>query len=151
MTFTEEPALDPLDRAILAALVQDARSGWSELAAQTGVSAPTIRERVRRLIDSGVIRGFTAEISPQALGYRLEAVVRFRPLPGKRHILEQRIQETDRIVQCDKVTGEDGFVARILLRDIGELDPLLETFARMATTHTSIVKSSPVRMRPPAF
>ena len=143
--------IDDLDRAILAALVGDARISWKDLAADVGVSSPTIRDRVRRLQDRGVVQGFSVEVSPVALGYTLEAVVRFRPLPGKRHTLEQQIQDTDRIVQCDKVTGEDGFVARVLLKDISELDPLLETFGRMATTNTSIVKSSPVRMRPPPF
>lgn len=146
-----ESTLDDLDRAILTALVGDARISWKDLAADAGVSSPTIRDRVRRLQDRGIVQGFSVEVAPAALGYTLEAVVRFRPLPGKRHMLEQRIQNTDRIVQCDKVTGEDGFVARVLLKDIDELDPLLETFGRMATTNTSIVKSSPVRMRPPPF
>ncbi len=143
--------MDDLDRTILIALTRDARMSWKDLAAEAGVSPPTIRDRVKRLEDTGVIQNFAVELSPAALGYSLEAVVRFRPLPGKRHILEKQIEDTDRIVQCDKVTGEDGFVARLLLRNIGELDPLLETFGRMATTNTSIVKSSPVRMRPPPF
>jgi len=146
-----ENKLDDLDRTILTALSQDARISWKELAAQAGVSPPTIRDRVGRLQDTGVIQGFTAGLSATALGYTLEAIVRFRPLPGKRHILEQQIRDMDRIVQCDKVTGEDAFIARLLQRDIGELDPLLEQFSRMATTNTSIVKSSPVRMRQPAF
>ncbi|CUH79205.1 Regulatory protein AsnC [Tritonibacter multivorans] len=141
--------LDALDRTLLKALVRDGRVSWKDLAAEAGVSAPTIRERVRRLQDLGVIQGFGVELSAAALGYGLEAIVRFRPLPGKRHMLEQQIEANERIVQCDKVTGEDGFVARMLLRDIAELDPILETFARLATTHTSIVKSSPVRMRVP--
>lgn len=143
--------LDPLDRSILTALVSDARISWSDLATQTGVSAPTIRERVRRLQETGVVQGFTAEISSAALGYSLEAIVRFRPLPGKRHILEGQLRDTSRIVQCDKVTGEDGFVARMVLRHIGELDMLLEAFGRTATTHTSIVKSTPVAPRQPPF
>ncbi len=143
--------LDELDRSILTALARDARISWKDLAAEAGVSAPTIRDRVKRLQDTGVIQGFAVEIAPAALGFTLEAIVRFRPLPGKRHVLEAQLQETDRIVQCDKVTGEDGFVARLLLKSIGELDPLLEIFSRMATTNTSIVKSSPVRMRPPPF
>ncbi|MBT8152313.1 Lrp/AsnC family transcriptional regulator [Epibacterium ulvae] len=143
--------MDDLDRTILIALTRDARMSWKDLSAEAGVSPPTIRDRVKRLEDTGVIQNFAVELSPAALGYSLEAVVRFRPLPGKRHILEKQIKDTDRIVQCDKVTGEDGFVARLLLRNIGELDPLLETFGRMATTNTSIVKSCPVRMRPPPF
>jgi Lrp/AsnC family leucine-responsive transcriptional regulator len=146
-----ESGMDDLDQAILAVLTRDARISWKDLAQEVGVSPPTIRDRVKRLQDTGVIQRFAVELSPVALGFTLEAIVRFRPLPGKRHVLEHQIQNTDRIVQCDKITGEDGFVARILLRDISELDPLLETFGRMATTHTSIVKSSPVRMRPPPF
>jgi Lrp/AsnC family leucine-responsive transcriptional regulator len=143
--------MDDLDQAILAVLTRDARISWKDLAQEVGVSPPTIRDRVKRLQDTGVIQRFAVELSPVALGYALEAIVRFRPLPGKRHVLEHQIQNTDRIVQCDKITGEDGFVARIVLRDISELDPLLETFGRMATTHTSIVKSSPIRMRPPPY
>ncbi|PIE10132.1 MAG: AsnC family transcriptional regulator [Rhodobacterales bacterium] len=143
--------LDQLDRTILACLSRDARMSWTDLASEAGVSSPTIRDRVQRLQDIGIIQGFAVELSTAALGYSLEAIVRFRPLPGKRHALERQIQETDRIVQCDKVTGDDGFVARIVLKSIGELDPLLETFGRMATTSTSVVKSSPVRMRPPPF
>ncbi|NQX75076.1 MAG: Lrp/AsnC family transcriptional regulator, partial [Epibacterium sp.] len=100
--------LDDLDRSILRALGRDARVSWSELAVEAGVSAPTIRERVRRLQDIGVIEGFAVQLSAGALGYGLEAIVRFRPLPGKRHLLEHQITVTERIIQCDKVTGEDG-------------------------------------------
>ncbi|GGX49497.1 AsnC family transcriptional regulator [Tateyamaria omphalii] len=141
--------LDALDQLILKELTRDARLGWSELAARAGVSAPTVRDRVRRLEDTGLIQGFVAELSPRALGYGLEAIVRFKPFPGKVHILADRIIATDRIVQCDKVTGEDAFVARMLLRDIAELDGLLEPFTAHASTQTAIVKSSPVPMRPP--
>ncbi|MCV6586541.1 MAG: Lrp/AsnC family transcriptional regulator [Marinibacterium sp.] len=147
--MTTEIALDDLDRAILDALTEDARRSWADLAAETGVSAPTIRDRVLRLMDSGVIEGFSARLSPAALGYALQAIVRFRPLPGKRHVLEQQIADIPQIVQCDKITGEDAFVARLLLRDIAELDPLLDRFARSATTNTSIVKTTLVAHRPP--
>ncbi|MCV6596854.1 MAG: Lrp/AsnC family transcriptional regulator [Mangrovicoccus sp.] len=143
--------LDDLDRTILGVLLRDGRVSWKDLAADAGVSPPTIRDRVKRLQDIGVVQRFAVELAPSAFGYTLEAVVRFRPLPGKRHILEQQIRDTDRIVQCDKVTGEDGFVARMFLKDITELDPLLESFGRMATTNTAIVKTSPVKMRPPPF
>lgn len=148
-TFDMNDSLDTLDRSILDALCRDARLGWSDLAALTGVSAPTVRDRVRRLQDTGVIQGFVAELSPRALGYALEAIVRFKPFPGKVHILADMIVATDRIVQCDKVTGEDAFVVRLLLRDIAELDGVLEAFSAHASTQTAIVKSSPVVMRAP--
>lgn len=144
-----ENPLDALDQKIIAELCRDARLSWRELASLTGVSAPTVRDRVGRLEDLGIIQGFAAELSPKALGYTLEAIVRFKPFPGKVHLLAQKITTTDRIVQCDKVTGEDAFVVRMLLRDIGELDGMLEAFSVHASTQTAIVKSSPVRMRQP--
>lgn len=142
-------SLDLLDRSLLQELSRNARLNWRELASLTEVSAPTVRDRIRRLEDMGVITGFGVELSPKALGYTLEAIVRFKPFPGKVHVLAEKIINSDRIVQCDKVTGEDAFVARMLLKDISELDGLLEDFSTHASTQTAVVKSSPVRMRPP--
>jgi Lrp/AsnC family leucine-responsive transcriptional regulator len=144
-----ENSLDPLDYALLHELSRNARLSWRDLASLTGVSAPTVRDRIKRLEDLGVITGFGVELSAKALGYTLEAIVRFKPFPGKVHLLADKIIASDRIVQCDKVTGEDAFVARMLLKDISELDTLLEGFSPHASTQTAIVKSSPVRMRPP--
>ncbi|WP_120632556.1 Lrp/AsnC family transcriptional regulator [Ruegeria sp. EL01] len=144
-----EDALDPLDRSLLQELSRNARLSWRELASLTEVSAPTVRDRIRRLEDMGVITGFGVELSPKALGYTLEAIVRFKPFPGKVHLLAEKIITSTRIVQCDKVTGEDAFVARMLLKNISELDALLEDFSTHASTQTAVIKSSPVRMRPP--
>ncbi|EFO33554.1 HTH-type transcriptional regulator Ptr1 [Roseibium sp. TrichSKD4] len=141
--------LDQLDRTLLQELSRNARLSWRELASLTDVSAPTVRDRIKRLEDTGVITGFGVELSPIELGYTLEAIVRFKPFPGKVYLLAEKIIMSDRIVQCDKVTGEDAFVARMLLKDISELDGLLEDFSTHASTQTAIVKSSPVRMRPP--
>ncbi len=144
-----ETSLDQLDRSLLQELSSNARLSWRELASLTQVSAPTVRDRIKRLKETGVITGFGIELSPKALGYTLEAIVRFKPFPGKVHLLAEKIITSDRIVQCDKVTGEDAFVARMLLKDISELDGLLEGFSTHASTQTAVVKSSPVRMRPP--
>lgn len=138
-----------MDRSLLQELSRNARLSWRELASLTGVSAPTVRDRIRRLEDTGVIVGFGVELSQQALGFTLEAIIRFKPFPAKVHLLAEKIVACDRIVQCDKVTGEDAFVARMLLRDISELDRLLEDFSTHASTQTAVIKSSTVRMRPP--
>jgi Lrp/AsnC family leucine-responsive transcriptional regulator len=144
-----EISLDQLDRVLIRELSLNARLSWRELASLTEVSAPTVRDRIKRLEDLGVIKGFGIELSPKALGYTLETIVRFKPFPGKVHLLAEQIINSDRIVQCDKVTGEDAFVARMLLKDISELDRLLEDFSSNASTQTAVIKSSPLRMRPP--
>jgi Lrp/AsnC family leucine-responsive transcriptional regulator len=119
------------------------------LAAHAGLSSPSAAERIRKLEERGVIKGYTAEIDPAALGYTLEAVVRIRPLPGKLHVVQKLIEETPAISSCDKVTGDDCFVARLHARSMAELDTILDEIADKAATNTSLVKARTVERRPP--
>ncbi len=141
--------LDAIDRAILAALAQDARMATSELARQIGLSAPATADRVRRLQQQGVIAGFTVELDPRALGYTLQAIVRVKPLPGQLHLVEELLQRIPEFVECDKVTGEDCFICRLYLRTIAHLDSILAKVTDRAETNTAIVKSTPVPRRLP--
>ncbi|RCK51718.1 AsnC family transcriptional regulator [Thalassospira profundimaris] len=143
--------MDATDQKILNTLMADSRISQKELAARVGLSAPAVAERVRRLEEGGIIRGFTIDINPEALGYPLQAIVRVRPLPGKLHIVEQIIQEIPEFGECDKVTGEDCFVARLYVRSVSDLDNLLERIVDKAETNTSIVKAKPVERRMPPF
>ena len=141
--------MDEIDQKILKILMRDARISQKELAAKVGLSAPGVAERVRRLEERGVIRGFTIDVDPEALGYPLQAIVRIRPLPGKLHIVQQLIAEIPEFGECDKVTGEDCFVARLYVRSMHELDGLLDQIVDKAETNTAIVKSKPVERRMP--
>ena len=141
--------IDELDAAILLLLSSDGRISMSELAAKIGLSAPSVTERVRQLQHKGIIRSISADIDWKALGYVLEAIVRIKPRPGELHKVEAMIDAQPRFTHCDKVTGEDCFVARLVVRDIGELDPLLDPFHDRAETSTAIVKSSPLSGRLP--
>ncbi|MET0257251.1 MAG: Lrp/AsnC family transcriptional regulator [Methylobacterium sp.] len=138
---------DELDRRILSALADDARISLKELAARIGLSSPSTSERLKRL-EERVIRGFLLDVSPDALGYTLQAMVRIRPLPGKLHAVQRLIEDIPQVVECDKVTGEDCFFARLHVRSIGQLDEILDRIADKSETHTAIVKSQPVRRRP---
>ena len=141
--------LDDLDRRLLDILSLNARISLKELAQEAGLSSPSTADRLRRLEDRGVITGFTIAINPAALGYTLQAVVRVRPMPGMLHIVEKIIQETPEFVECDKVTGDDCFIAKLLVRDMEQLDAILDRIAEKSQTNTSIVKSSPVKRRLP--
>ncbi|MCZ4090592.1 Lrp/AsnC family transcriptional regulator [Sinorhizobium psoraleae] len=141
--------LDDVDCRILEILSANARVSLKELAQEAGLSSPSAADRLRKLEDRGVINGFTVSVNPAQLGYPLQAVVRVRPLPGMLHIVEKLIQETPEIVECDKITGDDCFIAKMLVRDMEELDTILDRIAERAQTNTSIVKSTPVKRRLP--
>jgi Lrp/AsnC family leucine-responsive transcriptional regulator len=141
--------LDDLDRKLLDILSTNARISLKELSAEAGLSSPSTAERLRKLDERGVITGYTVEVDPAALGYTLQAVVRVRPMPGMLHIVEKLIVETPEFVECDKVTGDDCFVAKLLVKNMEHLDTILDRIAEKAQTNTSIVKSSPIKRRLP--
>jgi Lrp/AsnC family transcriptional regulator, leucine-responsive regulatory protein len=141
--------LDEIDRRIIATLAADARMSLKELAARAGLSSPSASERLRRLEERGIVTGFTVEISPKAMGFELQAVVRIRPLPGMLHAVERLLQDTAEIVECDKVTGEDCFVARLYVRSMEQLDSILDSMSAKAETNSAIVKAQPIKRRLP--
>lgn len=141
--------MDPIDIRLLELLSEDARLPLKELAAEVGMSPPAVAERVRRLRERGVIRRFTVEIDPRAVGYPLEAIVRVRHLPGRMPVVEKLLRELPAIIECDKVTGDDCFIARMLVRSMEEIDAIMEGIADNATTSTAMVKGRPVPRRAP--
>ena len=70
-----QPELDEIDREILRELTVNALISNQDLAAKVGIAASTCLGRVRSLVEQKVIRSFTAEISPAALGLELQAVI----------------------------------------------------------------------------
>ena len=78
----EDGPIDPVDRKLLAALIDNARISTAELARTVGLSAPSVAERIRRLEEAGVIEGYTVRINPEALGLPISAWLRIRPVPG---------------------------------------------------------------------
>ena len=141
--------LDHIDRSIIRTLDADARISLKDLSHQVGLSAPSVADRLRHLEERGVIVGYTVRVAPEALGYGLQAIVRIRPLPGMLHKLERLIQQTAEFVQCDKVTGDDGFIGLIYLRSMSHLDKILDRFQDIAQTSTAMIKTTPVSRRLP--
>ncbi|MBU0739686.1 MAG: Lrp/AsnC family transcriptional regulator [Alphaproteobacteria bacterium] len=141
--------LDTADRKIVDALAHDARLSLKELAARAGLSSPACSERLRRLEERGVLLGYAADVSLDALGYPLQAIMRVRPLPGMLHIVEKIILETPEIIECDKITGDDCFVCRVAVRNMADLDRVHDRITEKAQTNTAMVKSTPLKRRLP--
>ena len=145
----QDGGLDATDLRILGALADDARITVADLARSIGLSAPSISERIKRLEETGVIGGYTAQIDPKALGLPITAWLRIRPIPGQLPRVADLLRSLPDIVECDRVTGEDCFIARAHVASVDDLERLIDKIIPFATTNTSIIQSSPVRRRPP--
>ena len=142
------PPLDPLNLRLLALLVREPRQSTAELARRLGVSAPTARERLRRLEEAGVIRGYRVDIDPAAVGLPTAAWVRLRPGPGQLSRIAELAERTPEVTECHRISGEDCFVMKVQVPAIADLETILDRFLVHGQTTSSFVVSSPVPPRP---
>jgi Lrp/AsnC family transcriptional regulator, leucine-responsive regulatory protein len=141
--------VDSVDARLLRRLEAAGRTSIADLARTLGMAAPSVAERLKRLEEAGVIRRFTVEIDPAALGYSLAAYIRIRPTSGQVAAVAKLLAELPEIVECDRITGDDCFMARAHVRSVEALERLIDRIVPFAQTNTSIIQSSPVRRRLP--
>jgi Lrp/AsnC family transcriptional regulator, leucine-responsive regulatory protein len=149
--FTYTPSSEEIDAVnirVLEELQRDPRLSMSELGRRVGMSSPAVTERVRRLEEAGVIRGYRLEVNPAALGLPIAAYVRVRPSPGQLSKIAELAQQIPEIVECHRVTGEDCFILKVHIPTIDQLDRLLDCFLFYGSTTTTLIQSSPVPLRP---
>ena len=148
----ENGEIDAIDAKLLGALVANARISNAEIARLVGLSAPSVSERIKRLEEAGVIEGYTVKINPEALGLPISAWLRIRPIPGQLHKVAEILRGLPEVVECNRITGEDCFIARAHVKSVKDLERLIDEVIPYAMTNTSIIQSSPVELRlPPIF
>ena len=140
--------LDPTNIRLIEELQGNARLTLAELGRRVGLSAPAVAERMARLEDAGVITGYHAAVDPRALGYGLGAIIRIRPAPRQIAAVADLARETAEVAECHRITGEDCFLMRLHVRDVEQLEELIDRFAFLGQTTTSIMQTSPVAARP---
>lgn len=141
-------SVDFTDKKILSALLSKGRSTFAELAAQVGLTAPTVHDRVKKLERSGVIEGYTANINPASLGYDITAIVRITTDANvSSQDYENYLANISEIQQCFSVAGEEAYIAQVLTRTPKTLEKVLQrikSISGTASTKTSVVLSAPI-------
>jgi len=142
------PLADTRNVELLKILQRNPRIALSEVARQVGMSSPAVKERIARLEEAGVIRGYRLDLEPTALGYPVTAFVRVRPTPGQLPRIAELAKQMPEVTECYRVTGEDCFIIKIHVGSIADdLDKVLDRFLVYGQTTTSIVQSTPVPAR----
>lgn len=125
--MTQHDDLDRIDFAILAELQKNARLPNKVLAERLGVAQSTCLERVRRLWDRKILRGFHADVAPAALGIGLEALVAVRLTRHSRELVEafrEHALSLPEVVAVTHVAGADDFLVHVAVRDAAHLRDL---------------------------
>jgi Lrp/AsnC family leucine-responsive transcriptional regulator len=143
--------LDEADRRLIVALDRNARMATTDLAKLIGLSPQSTADRVKRMEDLGVLTGFTVHLDPAALGLGIGAYIRIRPAMGELQRVARLIAEIAEIIECDRVTGEDCFIAKAFVANVGELEGVIDRLLPYAKTNTAIIQSSPIKRRQPTL
>lgn len=136
--------LDDIDRAILELLQEDARISNAEISRRVELAPSAIFQRIKKLEDRGVIRGYHARLDPRALGHGLMAFVMLRTGEGARGpVVRKKLAAIPEIVEVHRVVGEDCFFIKVRVADTDALGRLLDDEIQavpdVASTRTTIV------------
>ena len=145
--------MEETNRTILALLAGDGRMSFTELARQTGLSVSAVQQRVRRLEERGVIRGYAARIDPDQAGLPLTAFVSIKPFdPAAPDDTPDRLAHLRAIEACHSVAGDENYILKVRVASPAALEDLLQQIraAASVSTRTTIVLSTPFEDRPPA-
>lgn len=150
MTADQSSPVDDMDLAIIRELSLDGRVSLAELGRRVALSRPAVAERVRRLEDSGVIKGYGAHLDLARLGLGLRAHVSLRP----RHRsvrnpegVRERLLAVGHVISCVHVTGQNCYELAIAVRDAAHLEHVIERLSELGDTTTAVVLSEPVHPR----
>jgi Lrp/AsnC family leucine-responsive transcriptional regulator len=118
--------IDKIDRRILTLLQENGRMPNAEIARQVGLVPSAILERVRKLEERGIIRGYRALLDHQALGYGLTAyiLVSYDECAYQDDVA-QLIAEYPEVLEVHAIAGEDCFLAKVKAKDTGALTKVM--------------------------
>ena len=128
--------MDTTDRRILRVLQQDARITMTALAEQISMSTPATAERVHRLEEQQILRGYHADISAAAAGYEIEVMMLVTAHAGAEQELYQLIEERQEVVAAWDLAGRTGLLLRVICRDMASFQALVEAFQQVSTTES---------------
>jgi len=133
------PILDDTDRHILDLLQQNARATNAELAEAVGLTASSVFERIRKLEQRGVIRGYTVQVDPEALGKPLTAFIRLTVAYDDRHAPGvAALRDDPDVLECYSVAGEDCFILKTRVDGPGALEALINRIRQRITVLRSV-------------
>ena len=140
------PVIDEIDRRILKVLAVEARIPNNALADRVGIAPSTCLGRVRSLSERGVIKGFYADIAPEAVGHFLQAIIAVRLQVDARnemHSFADRLAGMAEVRNVFFIAGGQDFLVHVVAHDTAELrefvvDNLSES-PEVASTETNFI------------
>jgi Lrp/AsnC family leucine-responsive transcriptional regulator len=144
MAIETASLLDETGRKLLRTLQENARLSFVELGRRIGLSPAATAERLKRLEEAGVIKGYYVEIDREALGLPILAVIRLSCDGAMYRPFLKAVPALENVIECHHVAGGDAFILKAAAASVEQLERLVEKLLQFGVPTTSIVFSSPV-------
>ena len=144
--------VEDIDLQIVRLLLADGRMSFTDVGKATGLSTSAAHQRVRRLEQRGVIKGYRAVVDADALGLPLTAFVSAKPFdPAAPDDEPERLAGLPEIESCHSVAGDENYILKVRVATPADLEGLLARIRSAAnvSTRTTIVLSTPFDARSP--
>ena len=144
--------MEEIDRKIVSLLARNGRMSFTELGRQAGLSVSAVHQRVRRLEQDGVIKGYAAIFNPDDVGLPLTAFVSVKPFDAAApDDLPQRLAHLSAIEACHSVAGDENYILNVRVASPAALEDLLYQIRTLGgvSTRTTVVLSTAYENRPP--
>lgn len=139
--------MDITDYRIIEILQDDGRISMKDLGKIVGLTSPAVSERVKRLEESGVIEGYRAIVNPDSLGRVIKAFIHISLANNKYAEFLETAKKDHRIVECHHVTGDDCSLLKVMVKDMYELEAVIESIKKIGSTKTSVILSTPIHAK----
>ena len=139
--------LDDIDLKILKLLQKDSRISIKSISEQVFVSQPTVSSRIDSLVKKGIIKGFYTEIDNSVYDNVIKCYIQIEVSPTLKEQLYEKIKNTPKVVECDRVTGEYSLIIKMIFNNTLEMDKYINEFQHYGRTKTQIIFSSIVPHR----
>lgn len=136
--------LDTTDWSILRELQDDARLSYAEIGRRVGLSSPAVQERVHKLEDAGIIKGYHAQIDTEAIGLPVRAIIQMRGECMRSDEFKKAVLKMPQVMQCHYLLGENCFFLQVATESMSELESLIERLNKYSETETTVILSSPL-------
>jgi Lrp/AsnC family leucine-responsive transcriptional regulator len=146
--------VEEIDRKIVSLLARNGRMSFTELGRQAGLSVSAVHQRVRRLEQDGVIKGYAAMFNPEDVGLPLTAFVSVKPFDASApDDLPQRLEHLAAIEACHSVAGDENYILKVRVPSPVALEDLIYQIRTLGgvSTRTTVVLSTAYENRPPDF
>jgi len=136
--------MDHYNRKILLELQYDGRVSWTELGKKVGLTGPAVKERVYKLEEAGIIKGYRVKLDLSKIGYTMTAIINFKMNPGSIRKFIEQLAHIPEVIEVNRITGGDNMIIKVALKETRHLEKLINRFIEYGVPTTSIVLSTPI-------